>query len=375
MPTFEPGQDALDKQMRERTRLRDSFVRESVNAMEELGKRVRAGEIEKGEYDRKVAEIQGRIKSLNTEVDQVRNQAGVQERPAPQEKYYVSMGRASKRSENKRNLEFILIVASVLGLIFGIPYLYTHMMCVPVAFSSQAPRIISLLGLIQKKSPADYDLMCRYVKNLEFTTGNKPTSYSEGTLQVPLQYLTQPDDMTTAGLLIHDTCYQMMRSVIGGRKGMSEEDVERPCVRMKYMFLYRAGYFKSYEETVAALAAEKQGFGSNTVGANINLAFMDYQKERIYKYEGDVDEYCSKTKLRVEKLPDAGKYSIVLTNTGSTTIHCGFVELRVDSLEYPLACAELAPGRSYQSGQDFKLIGGEQYSVRVTGCDDATEYG
>jgi len=148
-------------------------------------------------------------------------------------------------------------------------YVYLHLHCISVPLTVKAPDIIALLDLIKAESPGDYDMLCRYSTGMDYVGGLKAMSHG-GRIMVSNSLLgynddggkTEKNDKILAGNLAHEGCHNMMHSIMGGYGKNYWADVERPCVRMQYMFMYREGYYKTYSEMINALAKEQ--YGKNT---------------------------------------------------------------------------------------------------------------
>ncbi|MCX6694723.1 MAG: hypothetical protein NTU61_00285, partial [Candidatus Altiarchaeota archaeon] len=356
-----------------RRKRRDEFAHEAMLRTEELGRKLSNKEISKHEYDGEAQKIKAKIESMNEEMGPLEalHQGETQEKK-PEEKV----------NEEAGPVNFWIYAAAGFVLVAILVFIYLNSSCVNVSFSTKAPRILSLLQLVGDKSPGDHEMICRYVDGIDYRQSYSSGGYAripaEGQKMdrtiilssVMMDYYNDDDSMV-AGVLVHEACHYMMNTIMGGFDGMKEEDVERPCERMRYMFLYRAGRYGSYKEMVGALSNEAYGKTVLYRSSGIPSALKQYREDRIYRFTGNVEDYCKETKLEVKGTEQVDGYSLQLTNTGGTVINCGFVELTVNGREYPLDCFDLAPGQSHATGPDLKIERGESYNVRVAGCPDA----
>lgn len=368
-----------------------------------------SGKLDKQEYSQKAAEIGQQSKAANAKANMLRTrmttgehtgekqepeqeavtsevtdkpvlikQTPVEKKEKPQEpqeeeKLVFSLGR--KTAKEDINITKLLGYTIFLFIIIGILlHFYLNSYCIGVPMTMKAPDILDLMGLIKDKSPGDYEMICKYSKGIDYIGDATPQSHG-GNIMISDAYLgysengdkTEKDDRVLAGYVIHEACHNMMYQIMGGYSKNRENDVERPCERMRYMFLYRVGYYKSYADMVNALAGEEYGKKPlNPTG--MNSAFRQISEDPIYKY-GSLEQYCEKTSLITEKIKDSPQgYHVTLKNAGETDINCGTIEFLVNGVEYPLNCFDLSPGQTYQTGEDFTLKNTDIYSARIAGC-------
>jgi hypothetical protein len=213
-------------------------------------------------------------------------------------------------------------------------------------------------------------MLCRYSQRVEYVYQGVSTASVNNVITIDTRLLDDKDDLP-ASVLVHEGCHNMMRAILGGRRGLSENDVERPCERMQYMFLYRSGYYKTYLDMVSALKSESYGRDRLFTTDKIPLALRSEANFQIYKNDASPESFCSQTKLHVkENEMKDDRISLTFTNAGSTTMHCGLVELMVNDKEYPLDCFELAPGKSYTTDPQMGIVLWDKYMVRQIGCGE-----
>ena len=369
-----------------------------------------AGKLDKTGYDQKSGEIDAQLKAvsakanlLSSRLDTGKNTeektetqkpvlipAPITSKPvlirqaAPEKKEETIPKKAEQNSlalggyENYKDdvsvlkvIKYIIIFFALGGIVL---YFYLNSHCVSVPVTIKAPDILALLDIIKDKSPGDYGMLCEYSTGIDYVGGAKAMSHSNRIMlsDSSLGYNENGDkveknDKILAGNIIHEACHDMMYGVMGGYGKNTENDVERPCERMRYMFMYRVGYYKSYSEMVNALAGEEYGTKPLET-SGISAIFRQTDSDKSYKY-GFLDAYCKKINLKTERVNEnTGDYKLSFQNTGDVNIHCGTIELLVNGLEYPLDCFDLAPGQKYQTGKDFTLRAGDVYSVTITGC-------
>jgi len=368
------------------------------------------GKLDKAGYDQKSSEIEGQLKAVSAKANLLRSRLDVgkntdekaeAEKPVSVKAQVTSkpvlirQAAPEKKEENKpkkaeqentalggyehykddigilKVIKYIIIFLAIGGIILHF-YLNSH--CVSAPITVKAPDILALLDLIRDESPRDYEMLCKYSTGIDYLGGAKSMSHSNRIMisDASLGYnensnKVEKNDKILAGNIVHEACHNMMYCLMGGYGKNLEKDVERPCERMRYMFMYREGYYKSYSEMVNALALEEYG-KKPLQTAGISAVFRQTDTEKYYKY-GFLNDYCEKAKLKTERVSEnTGEYRLTFQNTGEVNIHCGTIELLVNEVEYPLNCFDLAPGEKYQTGKDFKLMSGDVNSVRIVGC-------
>ncbi len=362
------GTAGLEGLLQRRIRERDEYLSASMAEIVALGKRVNRGEATVEEYRRRAAEVEAKTGSLNSEIEGIQTQLGISR--SGKHISYLTLEDKGPPSI----IPGLLALAFLAALLYAASYLYLHSMCVPVDISYRAPKMISLLQLVEDKSPTDYQMICAHVDRIGYlTSGSSMASGSELLMSDShLDYYL--DDRMTAGILVHEACHNMMHSIIGGFAGLEEKDVERPCERMRYLFLLKSGYYPDYPAMQEALAMERYGRDDLFYTSGIPSALLPFQKDKIYKYDAKAEPYCLKTRLTASESQGGKGRGVTITNAGNTTVHCGFIELISDGLEYPLGCGELEPGESYMTGADFALKPDAKYTVRVSGCKGSVEH-
>jgi hypothetical protein len=295
--------------------------------------------------------------------------------PEPkEEKTQITLGRETYNEDVSvlRVLKYTLAIFAIAGILL---HLYLNSHCIGAPLATKAPDILALLDVIKDNSPKDYEMICKYSKDIDYVGDATPESHGERII-ISNAYLgysengdkTEKDDKLLAGYVIHEACHNMMYQVMGGYGKNKENDVERPCERMRYMFMYRAGYYKNYTEMINALSTEEYGKKNPASATKISSILRQTEEDKTYKY-GSLGRYCEKTKLKTEKTSEnPGRYALTFQNTGETTINCGTIELLINGVENPLDCYELLPGQAYQTGKDIKLKNEDTYTARITGC-------
>jgi hypothetical protein len=382
-----------------------------VQALYGITSEYAAGKLDKAGYDQKTLEIEGQLKAVsakasllrsrldagkNTEEEVVQKKetitAQVTTKPVlikqaePEKKEETTPKKAQQEKTALggydhykedisvlKVIKYMIIFLAIGGIILHF-YLNSH--CISAPITVKAPDIIALLDIIKAESPGDYGMLCKYsTGGIEYIGGAKPMSHSNRILvsDASLGYNPQGDkieknEKLLAGNIIHEACHNMMYGVMGGYGKTIERDVERPCERMRYMFLYREGYYISYSEMVNALAGEEYGKKPIGTGSGITAVFRQTDAEKFYKY-GFLNNYCERARIRTERTSEAPQGDrLTFENTGGVNIHCGTIELLVNDVEYPLDCFDLVPGEKYQTGKDFRLMSKDTYSARIVGC-------
>ncbi len=369
-----------------------------------------AGRLDKATYDQKAAETEQQLKAVSAKANLLRSRMTTGESAGEkqeQEQAAVSPavtakpvlikqseeGKKEKPGETQeanlppiifghenyneeisvlKVLKYTVIIFAIGGLLL---YFYLNSHCIGVPVTVKAPDIVALLDLIRNSSPKDYEMLCKYGKGIDYIGEAAAASHGDR-IMISNAYLgysengdkTNTEDRFLAGYIIHEACHNMMYNVMGGYGKNRENDVERPCERMRYMFMYRAGYYKSYAEMIKNLANEEYGKKAPGSTTKISSVLSQGGEDKIYKY-GSLGQYCEKTTLKTEKtIENSEGYKLTFQNTGETDINCGTIELLINDVEYPLDCSELLPGQTYQTGKDFKLKNEDTYSARITGC-------
>jgi hypothetical protein len=369
-----------------------------------------AGKLDKASYDQKSGEIDAQLKAVSAKANLLRSrldigktaeaaepekspepvavkvsskpvlirQAAPEKKEEPVQKKaeekFVSLGGYENYKDDisvLKVIKYIIIFFAIGGTIL---YVYLNSHCVSAPITVKAPDILALLDLIRDESPGDYEMICKYSTGIEYVGGAKAMSHSNKIMvsDANIGYnengeKIEKNDKILAGNIIHEACHNMMYGVMGGYGKTPERDVERPCERMRYMFMYREGYFKSYSEMINALSREEYG-KKPLQTSTISAVFRQTDTDKYYK-AGFLSAYCEKVSLKTERTSVTPQdYRLTFENAGSVNIHCGTIELLVNEVEYPLDCFDLAPGEKYQTGKDFKLTTGDVYSVRIVGC-------
>jgi hypothetical protein len=371
-----------------------------------------AGKLDKAGYDQKSMEIEGQLKAVSAKANLLRSRLDAgknteetaapqkppmpvkaqvtskpvlirpaapeikeETKPAKAEQEKTSLGGYEHYKEDisvLKVLKYIILLFAIGGIIL---YFYLNSHCVSAPITVKAPDILALMDILKAESPGDYEMLCKYSsEGIDYVGGAKAMSHSNRVMlsDSSLGYNSngekiEKNDMVLAGNLVHEACHNMMYGVMGGYGKNLEKDVERPCERMRYMFMYREGYYKSYSDMVNALAREEYGKKPMQT-SSISAVFRQSDADKYYKYSF-LSTYCAKAKLTTERVNEPPQeYRLTFKNTGDVNIHCGTIELLVNDVEYPLDCFDLAPGETYQTGKDFKLVPGDAYSARITGC-------
>jgi hypothetical protein len=371
------------------------------------------GKLDKAVYDQKSMEIEGQLKAVSAKANLLRSRldtgknteqkvepqkpptpvkAQVTSKPvlirpaAPEIKEETKPAKAEQEKTALRGYEHykedisVLKVIKYLIIFFAIGgvilHFYLNSHCVSAPITVKAPDILALMDMIKAESPGDYEMLCKYsTGGIDYVGGAKAMSHSNRIMlsDASLGYNSNGDkieknDMILAGNLVHEACHNMMYGVMAGYGKNLEKDVERPCERMRYMFMYREGYYKSYSEMVNALAREEYGKKPLGSGSGISAVFRQTDADKYYKYSF-LSAYCGKATLKTERVSEIPQeYKLNFQNTGDVNIHCGTIELLVNEVEYPLDCFDLAPGQTYQTGKDIRLAPGDAYSARIVGC-------
>ncbi|MFH1721396.1 MAG: hypothetical protein ABH950_02190 [Candidatus Altiarchaeota archaeon] len=357
---------------------RSDIVEASLDRIKELKYRVASKSAKREKTQEDIQRIKNKINGLDLEIADLKSEL---EGRRPEKK--IKIGEDPKTFVP--NLFFIVpILLVLLAVALSIQYYTT--LCPKVGLSSNMFRIIELLTFIEERSPKDHDMVCSYVEDIDYTMGSVSKAFNDATVRLTAEGVLSPsktdsDEIFKSSVIIHEACHIMMRTIQGGHGGLIEKDVERPCVRMQYMYMYRAGMFgdteKSYLRMVEDLKGEQYGAKILLHTQQIPKVMQKYQEDKIYKRDASVEEYCSRTSLNVELIdgPESENASLMdlnLENNGSSIIHCGFIELLADSMEYPLDCWELAPGQEHQTGKNFHLSKDQTVDIRVVGCENQT---
>jgi hypothetical protein len=372
-----------------------------------------SGKLDKAGYDQKSGEIEGQLKAVNAKASLLRSRMDVgkgmeekaeAEKPEPvtsqvtAKPVLIKQAEPEKKEETKpkkgekedttnttiggyehyhedisvlKVIKYTIIFFALGGIALHF-YLNSH--CISAPITIKAPDILALLDIIKDESPGDYEMLCKYSTGIDYVGGAKPVSHGSRIMvsERSLGYnedgeKVEKNDKILAGNIIHEACHNMMYAVMGGYGKSRERDVERPCERMRYMFMYREGHYKSYSDMVNALAREEYGIKSLQT-SGISEVFRQTESDNYYKY-GVLNTYCEKAKLETGRLSETSQeYRLTFKNAGEVNIHCGTIELLINEVEYPLDCFDLAPGEKYQTGKDFKLAAGDTYSARIVGC-------
>ena len=381
-----------------------------VQALYSLTAEFISGKLDKQEYTQKAAEIEQQLKAASTKISMLRTrmatgesagekqepeqetimpevtakpvlikQAAVEKKeklqePQKEERTAITLGYETFNEDVSvtRVLKYTIAIFIIGGVLL---HFYLNSYCLSAPVTMKAPDILALLGLIKDKSPGDYEMLCKYSKGIDYLGEATPESHGDNII-ISNAYLgysengdkTENDDRILAGYVIHEACHNMMYQVMGGYGKNRENDVERPCERMRYMFMYRVGYYASYMDMVNALAKEEYGKKPLNPTTGISSAFRQLKEDPIYRY-GSLGQYCEKTRLGTEKTIESPQgYYVTFKNAGQTDINCGTIEFLVNGVEYPLNCFDLSPGQTYRTGEDFKLKNLDVYSAGIAGC-------
>jgi len=362
------GVPGLEGLLQRRVRERDEYMSASMAEIVALGKKVKRGEATVEDYQRKAAEVEAQSGSLNAEIEGIQAQLGISRSGK-----HISYSMLDDKGQPSM-IPGLLIIAFLVALLYAASYLYTNSMCVPVELSHRAPKLLSLLALVRDKSPTDYRMLCKYTTGIDYLNTDGMSWAQLGRIQLSAGTMDYfKDDRQTAGILVHEGCHNMMYSIIGGFGGLQEKDVERPCERMRYLFLLRSGYYSDYQAMQDALALERYGREDLFYTSGIPAVLMPFQQNKVYKNSPRAEPYCRRTRLTVSESQAGKGRGATISNSGNSTVHCGFIELTSDGVEYPLGCGELKPGESYMTGADFALKPDVKFTFRVSGCPDSVE--
>ena len=343
---------------------------DSMEKLSQLDKKRLSGEISQECYDLELERIQARFKSETRFKDKygsIRPESG-----------YPAHDILSSNSSSETGIPYrpLIFLAALFLLII---YALTNMHCVSVGISFDTLRMNSLLSMMKSDTPEYYDFVCDHLAKVSsywmrvgyYTVDNihdrerRSVSLTNSLLDRNMKY--------AAGVLVHETCHGMQIDIMEGKFGLTQEEVERPCVRMQYMYLYKSGYYSSYARMLDAL--DNRGYGRDYTLFSVPDPLKPYMGDKYYRGEKSVKYYCDSSSLEAERtrscdLQGQCLEDIIIRNSGGTRIHCGLLDFRVDGREYPLGCWLLEPGQSYKTGENFRISADSRVSVWVTGCDD-----
>lgn len=354
--------------LKQKEKERDEFLNESLERLSNLARDLKDGRIDKDAYDKEHEEIKKNVSLLNSKISSLKSMSGINDLDEGDTE--KELKHSSLKSRNPMLYLFLIIVIIPLGIYLLSQY-YT---CVPVNISTKILEIFDLLNVIEKNSPKDHDMICKYVDGIDYIyTSMSYAGGRGGNIRLGSEYvLTDEHGISKterASIIVHEACHIMMGKIMGGRYPMTEKEVERPCERMRYMFLYRAGHFRTYQEMVNGLSREQYGRERLIYTGGIPQILQQFEKDKIYMGSGDIRPYCSKTDITVKKINiDENRFDVQIKNNGTTLIHCGFINLDVGGKEYPIDCMELNPGEVHTTSRNLQLKQGQSISIEVVGC-------
>jgi hypothetical protein len=209
-------------------------------------------------------------------------------------------------------------------------------------------------------------MICGYVKSIGYGGMWEGINYDTASIQVSEAFLSSKDEPTQASQLVQRSCKIMMRSVMGGFKGLNEYDIAVPCYRMQYMFLKRSGYFASYNSMQEALSKQlkEREPTLSDIGGNLKSAIDD----KVFLHDAEARLYCNRTRVQVKEMRTTDYFDLTITNDGVSVVPCCMIGLTINNVDHPLDCIELRPGQSFLTGKDFKFRSGDAYSAEIMGC-------
>ncbi|MFH1788717.1 MAG: hypothetical protein ABH834_05005 [Candidatus Altiarchaeota archaeon] len=355
--------------LEDKKRETELLIRESSERIKVLGRMLQRKEINRKEYQSEVDDIQGKIRKAREEIEGIMKSYGIKEKPerSPYELVRGSLLWAAVQ------LKWLSIP---IALYFVMVYFFYSSSCVEVSvLSIYSQRIVNLLHFMEDASPGDYEMVCESVDRVSI--GMHPGAYAffsddgERTVSLGRGIMDYLDDFNVGGMLVHESCHFMMYDLLGGLDDLTDTEIERPCERMRYRFLYEMGFYKSFDEMVEALAEDR--YGKTFTGEQMNQrATLDSLKAHYRRIMGvgGVGNHCSELKFRVQKVDERDFFYLRFINEGKSALHTGLIELKVNGREYPLKSVVLKPGESIVSVGDFELDAQDAYSTKLVGCPD-----
>ncbi len=354
---------------------RGQAAKDSLAKLADLKKAVARRTTDAETPKRELARIKNLISSLELEMADIR--AEMEARRPPRR---VRAGR-----EVKTSLPNILVIVPVILVLVAavLAVDYYAGLCPKVSVSSKMFRLIDMLSFIEQRSPQDREMLCSYVSSLDYrmpadTGGDDPT-----TLRLPTGELLEPsssdtDEVIKTSVLVHEGCHAMTYALREDAGSLTADEAERTCLRLQYRYLYRAGLYgkleRSYDRMVEDLAAnayQKAVDAYTYPTEKVMERFRSSPENRQSLAQG----FCNQTSLNVsvqEHENRAGLFDLAIENTGSSLIHCGFIDLHVNGLDYPLGCGVLEPGATHRTGSHFSLATNQSITFGVVGCENTT---
>lgn len=351
--------------LEDKKREAELLIRESSERIKVLGEMLQRKEITRKEYQGEVEGVQGRIKRAREEIDSIKKEYCIEEKPA-RSPYELVRGSFLWAAVKLKWLSVPIVL-----YLFMVYFFYSSS-CVKVSVMAvHSQRIVNLLHFMEDASPGDYSMICGNVDRVQ--AGMHPGAYAlipegedERTISIGRGVLDYFDDFHVGGVLVHEACRFMMYDTLGDFSDLTDKEIERPCERMRYRYLYEMEHYKSFDEMIDALAEDT--YGKSFTGEQMSMqASMDSLKTH-YRRIADVESHCSRLKLRVQKVDERDRFYLRFINDGKESIHSGLIELKVNGREYPIASVVLASGESYDTSDDFKLSEGDAYSAGLVGC-------
>lgn len=341
--------------------------------LKDLNTEFQKGNLEPHFYNLARLRVMKRIKMLSKKIDRIEHTRITANKP---ERVYESVEPVSKKP-------FIIVFLLALGLVYAGIHAYLNSTCISVYFSSMAPELLSAVKLIRDSSPHDYAMVCANIDSLDYRHSSglaghaRLNEYGEDRKVIisskAMQHFNNIDSpVMTSAIIVHESFHYMMYNVMGGYRGMSFEEVEGAAERARFLFLYRAGYFSEYLEMVDALAMNAYG-KQDELKEHLPPVVKQYAGNRQYSGFGDKKWYCDKAILGYQQVQGVEGKNIRFTNLGGVNIPCGFIDFRVNNLEYPVDCGVLQPGQTHESGENFVLKGSDSFTVRFNGCRYSAE--
>ena len=281
-------------------------------------------------------------------------------------------------SKISKNIGLIIITSAILWVfISSIPqdeeivvdknvrYSLQNLDCVQYDPLKNAEKLDKALNNIRRVSGDDYRLVCDYVDYIDISDDAKNPHVliynvsSDSTIVLPKKIVDEYESNNLnwlSAIIMHETCHHLQHKLYGGYNGFEIREIERPCVKIQDYFYYKASGNKNYVEMVESIKTDKYGF-SISLGPN-----------RMNKIEltGDIKDYCRDVSVEIISKGE----NLKIQNRGFETIHCAFIDFRVDGFEIPLEC-NFIEGRSIRN---IKLKKPYSKSLNVTatylGCSN-----
>ena len=329
--------------------------------LDELAADLHGGKITKEDYDKKSYELEAELKILYSKEYDVKKGAASFN--------LHSQADMTPLYERKKHFQWhSYAIVLILVLASAWIFIYLNSSCIRVNFSANMFELFDILDYLEKASPKDLDMICKYSDSISTKQGTVSQAYT-GKIIITNNLIEHYPQRMVSSILVHEGCHNLMHRLYGGYQGLNEAEVERPCERMRYMYLLRAGEYSSYHQMIEALTRERYGREELYHSSSIPAVFMKYKGDTLYQGDSSPLPYCQKTKLTVEPITFNGVTNLAFRNDGSTIIHCGLIDFRVNGTEYPLDCHELKPGASHLTGKHFRLGENDKYTSELVGCD------